>query len=154
MIIISIGAQMLYHRRRTGVWYAYPVSTASRGSGNLSGSLKTPLGRHRICARIGEDMPEFTAFVGREPIGIFDPDRDDPERDWILSRILWLEGCELGRNRRGPVDTRSRYIYIHGTHEEHRLGSAASHGCIRMANDDVVELFDHVRVGERVVIRC
>jgi len=153
MIIISIGKQRLYHRRETGVWFSYPVSTASRGAGNQRDSLQTPLGRHQICARIGEDMPEWTAFAGREPIAIFDSEYDDPQRDWILSRILWLDGIELGKNKRGAVDSKSRYIYIHGTHEEDRLGSPASHGCIRMANDDVIELFDLTHIGERVIIR-
>jgi len=153
MITISISEQRLYHRRETGVWHSYPVSTASRGSGNQRDSLQTPLGRHRICARVGEDMPEGTAFIGREPIGFFDPEHDDPGRDWILSRILWLDGMQLGTNKRGAVDTKSRYIYIHGTHEEDRLGSPASHGCIRMANDDVIELFDLTHIGEHVIIR-
>jgi len=153
MIIISVGEQKLYHRRKTGVWYCYPVSTANKGAGNKRGSLQTPLGRHRICKKIGEDMPELTAFIGREPAGFFDAEYDDSQRDWILSRILWLDGMELGRNRRGAVDTRSRYIYIHGTHEEDKLGRPASHGCIRMASDDVIELFDHASIGERVIIR-
>ncbi len=148
MIIISIAEQLLYHRRRTGVFYAYPVSTAIAGSGNINGSLKTPLGMHRICDRIGEGLPFFTAFVGRIPIGIYDPAHDDHGHDWILTRILWLEGMETGKNRRGCVDTRSRFIYIHGTHDEARIGMPASRGCIRMRNADMLELFEHAHIGE------
>jgi len=152
MIIISIAEQMLYHRRKTGVWHAYPVSTAIAGIGNVRGSLKTPAGTHRICARIGDNLPMYTVFVGRIPIDIYDPTHDDPSRDWILTRILWLEGMKTGINRRGHVDTKSRFIYIHGTHDEERIGTPASHGCIRMRNADVLELFDHAHTGETVRI--
>ncbi|TLS66689.1 L,D-transpeptidase [Mariprofundus erugo] len=154
MIQICVSEQMLYHRRRTGVWYSYPVSTAANGTGNRKNSLQTPLGRHRIEAKIGAGMPPLTAFRARKACGIFDPCRDDPKLDWILSRIIRLGGCETGRNRRGAVDTFSRYIYIHGTHDEERLGTPASHGCIRMANDDIIELFEHVALKEAVIIRA
>ncbi len=152
MIIISISGQMLYHRRKTGVCHTYPVSTASNGAGNLQGSFQTPLGKHRIAEKIGYGMPLLTAFNAREPFCIYNPETSDPDRDWILTRILWLEGCETGKNRRGPVDTHARYIYIHGTHEENKIGSPASHGCIRMRNEDILELFANVVVGERVCI--
>jgi len=152
MIIVSVSEQRLYHRRATGVWHTYPVSTAAKGTGNRRGSYQTPLGRHRIARKIGAGLPMDTAFVGRRPVGVYDPD-GDTGRDWILTRILWLDGMDTGRNRRGPVDTRSRYIYIHGTHEEERIGSPASHGCIRMRNRDILELFMHCREGERVHIR-
>jgi len=152
VIIVSIAEQLLYHRRRTGVFYTYPVSTAGAGSGNDSGSLKTPLGIHRICARIGEDLPLFTAFSGRFPAGIYNPACDDHSHDWILTRILWLEGTETGKNRRGRVDTKSRFIYIHGTHDEDRIGTPASHGCIRMRNTDMLEVFEHAHTGEIVRI--
>jgi lipoprotein-anchoring transpeptidase ErfK/SrfK len=152
MIIISISGQMLYHRRKTGVCHTYPVSTASNGAGNLQGSFQTPLGKHRIAEKIGYGMPLLTAFNAREPFCIYNPETSDPDQDWILTRILWLEGCETGKNRRGPVDTHARYIYIHGTHEENKIGSPASHGCIRMRNEDILELFANVVVGERVCI--
>ena len=152
MIIISIAEQKLYHHRKTGVCYSYPVSTASKGAGNQNGSLQTPIGQHRIADKIGADMPRLTAFKGRLAFCIYDPATNDPHQDWILSRILWLEGCETGINRRGQVDSHARYIYIHGTHEEQKIGTPASHGCIRMCNDDVVELFEHVEVGESVRI--
>lgn len=98
-------------------------------------------------------MPVYTAFRGRKSVGIFDPESDNPDRDWILSRILWLDGYEPGRNKRGHVDSKRRYIYIHGTHEEDKLGTPASHGCIRMANRDIMDMFEHTFVGERVLIR-
>ncbi len=152
MIWVSIREQRLWHRSAAGVWRAWPVSTASRGTGNRRNSLQTPLGEHRIHALIGEGLPPWTAFAGRRPVGIYRPDVDDPNRDWILTRILWLEGMQTGLNRRGTVDTKSRYIYIHGTHEEHLIGTPASHGCIRMRNADVLRLFGLVRPGERVRI--
>jgi len=152
MITISISAQMLYHRRKTGVNYAYPVSTAAAGAGNRQGSFQTPLGKHRIAEKIGDGWPLLTAFCGREPFCIYDPYTDDARRDWILSRILWLEGCDTGKNRRGSVDTHARYIYIHGTHAEDQIGTPASHGCIRMCNADILELFEFTVVGESVRI--
>ena len=133
----------------------YPVSTAANGPGEQSGSYCTPRGRHRVAEKIGADMPLGTAFKARVPTGeIWTPelDAENPGRDWILTRILWLEGLELGRNKGGNVDTHDRFIYIHGTHEEHRIGTPASHGCIRMRNADVAELFDLVKVGTEVRI--
>jgi L,D-transpeptidase YbiS len=133
----------------------YPVSTAANGPGEQSGSYCTPRGRHRIAEKIGAGAPLCAAFTSREPTGeIWTPelDAENPGRDWILTRILWLDGLEPGRNQGGTVDTHDRYIYIHGTHEEHRLGTPASHGCIRMKNADVAELFDLVKVGTEVRI--
>jgi len=153
MIKIVISEQKLYHRRKTGVVYAYPISTAINGVGNTQGSLQTPLGKHRIYAKIGDGLPKNTAFVGREPLGIFCEEIRGFGQDWILSRILWLEGLELGVNRGGQVDSCQRYIYIHGTDEEHLIGTPASHGCIRMRNDDVLDLFEHVQEAERVLIK-
>jgi len=153
MIIISVSEQLLHHRRVTGVWYSYPISTAVNGAGNREGSFQTPLGNHRIAERIGDGMPLLTAFRAREPFTIFDPETDDPNLDWILTRILWLTGCETGKNRRGKVDTKKRYIYIHGTHDEAAIGTPCSHGCIRMRNLDILELFDETHSGERVIIR-
>jgi lipoprotein-anchoring transpeptidase ErfK/SrfK len=133
----------------------YPVSTAVNGPGEENGSLRTPRGRHRIAEKIGAGMPLYSAFRARVPTGeIWTPELDaaNPGRDWILTRILWLEGLEAGKNRGGNVDTHDRYIYIHGTHEEHRIGTPASHGCIRMRNIDVAELFDLVQAGTEVRI--
>ncbi|OIO71498.1 MAG: L,D-transpeptidase [Zetaproteobacteria bacterium CG12_big_fil_rev_8_21_14_0_65_55_1124] len=153
MITVSITRQILIHRRPSGVCVQYPVSTAEKGCGNVRNSLQTPLGRHRIAAKIGEDFPVNTIFVARQPVGVFDATHDDAQKDWILSRILWLEGSQTGINRRGRVDTLSRYIYIHGTHRADLLGQPASHGCIRMRNEDVIDLFDHASEGEIVYIR-
>lgn len=98
-------------------------------------------------------MPVLTAFSAREPVTIYNSETDDPEQDWILSRILWLEGMQTGINKRGKVDTKSRYIYIHGTHKEDKIGSPASHGCIRMCNHDILELFNHAHEGEIVKLQ-
>lgn len=133
----------------------YPVSTAKNGAGELSGSFCTPRGKHRVRAKIGSGQPINTVFVGRRPSGeVYSPElgKSIPGRDWILSRILWLSGCEPGRNRLGPVDTMRRYIYIHGTADEVAIGSPASHGCVRMRNPDIMELFDLVPAGTPVEI--
>lgn len=133
----------------------YPVSTAANGLGEESGSYRTPRGRHRIAEKIGAGQPLFAVFRARVPTGeIWTPalDAECPGRDWILTRILWLEGLEPGRNAGGNVDSHARYIYIHGTSEEHRLGSPASHGCVRMANADVADLFALVEAGTEVRI--
>jgi len=153
MIRISITEQMLYHRNIAGVWHTYPVSTAKKGAGNQKESFQTPLGKHRICQKIGANAPIMTSFRARQPTGIYQKGVDDAHRDWILSRILWLTGTQTGINKRGAVDTYARYIYIHGTHEEERIGTPASHGCIRMRNDDVIHLFSHCDIGESVIIK-
>jgi lipoprotein-anchoring transpeptidase ErfK/SrfK len=111
--------------------------------------------RSRRAGRIGEGAPEGAVFVGRRATGeIFSAGlaSAEPDRDWILTRILWLRGLERGRNRLGAVDSMRRYIYIHGTPEETRIGSPASHGCVRMRNGDVIDLFDRVEIGTRVEI--
>lgn len=133
----------------------YPVSTAANGAGEQNGSHCTPRGRHRIAEKIGALAPLCSAFKSRQPTGeVWTPelDAEHPGRDWILTRILWLEGLEPGKNQGGTVDTHNRYIYIHGTNEEHKLGTPASHGCIRMRNADVAELFDLVKEGTEVRI--
>lgn len=155
-INIHIPAQQLMLLDDAGrVLRRYPVSTAAQGAGELSGSFCTPRGRHVIRARIGAGQPENTVFVGRRPSGeIYTPalGAQFPERDWILTRILWLSGCEPGFNRLGTCDTMRRYIYIHGTPDTVRLGVPASHGCIRMHNADLIELFDLVSAGTAVEI--
>ncbi|GHT97805.1 L,D-transpeptidase [Betaproteobacteria bacterium] len=123
----------------------YPVSTATEGAGEAEGSHQTPRGRHIIRAKIGAGSPLYTVFSGRRPTGErWSPELEAThmERDWILTRILWLSGCEPGKNRLGSVDTMRRYIYIHGCSETAPLGEPHSHGCIRMKNRDIVELFD------------
>lgn len=133
----------------------YRISSALNGAGERMGSECTPRGLHRVRAKIGHGQPPGAVFVGRRPTGeIFSQELQQqfPKRDWILSRILWLGGLEPGKNRYGQCDTQARYIYIHGTHEEERLGQAVSHGCIRMANLDVMELFEWVTPGTEVEI--
>lgn len=134
---------------------SFPVSTAARGPGERQGSGCTPRGQHVIRARIGAGQPLDAVFVGRRPSGeIWSAElaRAHPERDWILTRILWLSGCEPGRNRLGQVDSMRRYIYIHGTPSCEPMGVPRSHGCIRMRSADLLELFERVSVGTRVDI--
>ena len=123
------------------------VSTAKNGAGEKSGSFCTPRGGHLVRAKIGAGQPENTVFVRRRPTGeLWTPDLHAryPGRDWILTRILWLSGCEPGRNRLGEVDTMRRYIYIHGSPDIAEMGRPGSIGCIRMRNRDIVELFELV----------
>ena len=140
-----------------GVKARYPVSTAANGPGCQKDSGCTPLGHHIIRAKIGAGMPLSTVFVGRRPTGeILTPElaAQFPERDWILTRILWLSGTEIGSNRLGNVDTMQRYIYIHGTPDTEPMGQPCSHGCVRMRNQDVMALFELVKVGTPVYIRA
>lgn len=133
----------------------YAVSTAVNGAGEENGSGCTPMGRHFIRAKIGDKLPANTVFRARRPTGeIYTPElaAKHPDRDWILSRILWLCGLEPGKNRGFGVDTFRRFIYIHGTPDTEPMGLALSHGCIRMRNDDVIELFDRVHPGMLVII--
>ncbi len=125
----------------------YPVSTAAKGAGEASGSYCTPRGRHIVRAKIGGDQAINSVFVGRRPTGeiyTLELGQIEPNRDWILSRILWLSGKEPGFNRLGNCDTMRRYIYIHGTPDEGFEQAPRSHGCIRMRNAELVELFEQV----------
>jgi lipoprotein-anchoring transpeptidase ErfK/SrfK len=134
---------------------SYPVSTAKNGMGERRGSECTPRGWHRVRAKIGSGFPPNTVFVGRRPTGEtynMALAEQYPDRDWILTRILWLGGLEPGLNRYGDVDTCWRYIYIHGTPDEDRIGSPVSHGCIRMKNADILDLFERVEAGVWVSI--
>ena len=155
-IKVSIANQRLELLDQAGqVLRGYPVSTALNGAGELTGSNCTPRGRHVIRAKIGAGCPENAVFVGRRPTGeIYTPEMGEkfPERDWILTRILWLSGCESGFNRSGNVDTMRRYIYIHGTPDSEPIGLAKSHGCIRMRNAALLELFELVSAGTQVEI--
>jgi len=154
-IRISLAAQTLTLERSGRALKTYVVSTSKHGAGETGGSFKTPRGRHVIRAKIGAGAPLNGVFRGRRATGeIYTAElaRANPDRDWILTRILWLSGTEIGRNRLGPVDTMRRYIYIHGTPDSEPLGSPSSIGCIRMANSDIVELFDSVAAGTIVDI--
>ncbi|OGV76123.1 MAG: peptidase [Methylotenera sp. RIFCSPLOWO2_02_FULL_45_14] len=138
-----------------GVKAVYSISTAANGTGCEKNSGCTPLGEHIIRAKIGAGAAPNTVFVGRRPTGeICTPElmAAFPNRDWILTRILWLSGTELGKNRLGNVDSMQRYIYIHGTPDSAEMGKIGSHGCIRMRNADVMALFDLVDVGTAVDI--
>jgi hypothetical protein len=133
----------------------YPVSTGAAGAGEVQGSGCTPRGLHRVRLRIGGGCPVGTVFVGRRPTGeVFGPHLAArfPGRDWILTRILWLTGLESGRNRGGDLDTLRRFIYIHGCPDSEPLGVPCSHGCIRMRNADLIELFDFTPAGTLVDI--
>lgn len=147
-LLVSVGRQVMQLVDDAGrVIREYPVSTALAGVGETFGSFRTPRGRHRIRAKVGAGLPENTVFVRRRPTGeIWTPELGQafPDRDWILTRILWLSGCEPGANRLGCVDTMRRYIYIHGSPDSAQMGVPGSHGCIRMRNADIVELFDRV----------
>ncbi len=133
----------------------YPVSTAANGAGEERNSFCTPRGRHIVRAKIGAGLPLNSVFVARRPTGeIYSPELGAtlPERDWILTRILWLSGKEPGYNRLGSCDSMRRYIYIHGTPDETFAQAPRSHGCIRMRNRDLAELFDQVPVHTAVQI--
>ncbi len=150
MIRVSVKDQSLSLIEQGQVLRSYSVSTAKNGVGEEEGSGKTPRGRHIVRAKIGDGQPINAVFVGRRPTGeVFSQQLAEtfPERDWILSRILWLSGCEVGKNRLGNKDSMRRYIYIHGTPDSEPMGTPLSHGCIRMRNHDVIELFDLVSVG-------
>lgn len=155
-IRISIADQVLMLLDDAGsLIRSYPVSTAYNGAGEQCGSQCTPRGQHRVRAKIGADQAENTIFVGRRPTGEVYSDELGaafPDRDWILTRILWLSGCEPGFNRLGSVDSMRRYIYIHGCPDSKPMGTPLSHGCIRMHNADIVDLFDRVPVYTPVEI--
>ncbi len=147
-IQISIRRQTLTLSDDSGqVLRCYPVSTAKNGPGEVAGSFCTPRGRHLIRAKIGAGEAVNTVFAARRSTGeIYGQELAErfPQRDWILTRILWLSGCEPGRNRLGRVDTMRRYVYIHGSPDTTPMGRPGSIGCIRMRNADMVELFDLV----------
>jgi len=146
-IHLSIARQELTLFDDDGKLISYPVSTAERGVGEERGSYRTPRGKHIIRAKIGAGRAANSVFVARRPTGeIYTPELGQtfPERDWILTRILWLSGCEPAFNRLGCVDTMRRYIYIHGSPDSVIMGKPGSHGCIRMRNADIVDLFDRV----------
>ena len=167
-LLVDVSRQMLLLIEATTVTRSYAISTAAAGIDAQQGSGGTPPGVHRIDRKIGAGLPEGTVFDSREPTGeVYDAagesddqvdGRQDDERaaengrDLILTRILTLAGLEAGVNRGGGVDSLARYIYLHGTNQEDRVGQPVSHGCIRLTNRDVVDLFDHVEPGDPVVI--
>jgi len=161
VLIISIAEQKLYLIKSQKLKNSYSISSAEAGIGNKSGSYQTPLGTHRISEKFGENALISSIFKARKNTHTVAEILNNPNTkskdDNITSRILWLDGLEEGSNKGldkdgNNVDSHSRYIYIHGTDEEGRLGKAASHGCIRMANNDVIELFNEVQIGCLVII--
>lgn len=154
-IHISISQQTLTLFKYHTALHTYPISSSINGTGNQENSGCTPLGAHRIKLKIGEDCPINSVFVGRRATGeIYTPAlaKNHPERDWILSRILWLQGSELDLNRGKNIDSLKRYIYIHGTPDTEPMGIPKSCGCIRMRNHDIIELFTQVQNGTTVSI--
>jgi len=155
-ILINIAEQRLELRDGSGKpLHSYAVSTAKNGVGERNGSFCTPRGHHIVRARIGSGLPVNTVLVGRRPTGESYTPRlgaQFPGRDWILTRILWLSGCQPGFNRLGAVDTMRRYIYIHGSPDSVEMGVPGSIGCIRMRNSDIIEIFDLVEAGTPVEI--
>ena len=153
-IHIDLARQRLELRADAGqLLLTAPVSTAAAGLGEQMGSYRTPRGHHRVRAKIGAGAPVGAVFVGRRWTGeVYSPElaAAHPGRDWILTRILWLCGCEVGRNRLGTVDTQRRYIYIHGTPDSTALGVPGSKGCVRMGNADLLRLFDLTPPGTPV----
>ena len=154
-IEIDIATQVLDLFEDQKLRKRYLISSGARGVGERNGSFQAPRGKHVIRARIGNGAQVDTVFVGRRPSGEhYTPElrEEHPGRDWILTRILWLSGTEPGRNRLGDRYTMRRYIYIHGSPDDVTMGEPGSHGCIRMTNTDVIELFDQVEVGTPVEI--
>ena len=152
-ISISIIHQKLYLKTDT-LEREYTIATSQHGPGEEKNSFCTPRGKHLIRAKIGAGQPRGEIFKGRRPTGtIFSADTNDLEGgDWILTRILWLSGTEIGKNRLGNVDSMQRYIYSHGVPDELILGIPGSKGCINMSNNDIEEVFDLVDIGTPVVI--
>ena len=151
-LVVSIGTQRLGLFRDGALAADWPVSTSRFGVGSQLNSYRTPLGLHRVAEKIGAGMPLNTVFKGRKPVPPASVPRPPATGDLIMARILWLDGCERGLNRGGDMDSHDRYIYIHGTAHEDRIGTPDSHGCVRMRNADIAALFDLVEVGTPVFI--
>ncbi|MAU35984.1 MAG: hypothetical protein CMD14_01260 [Flavobacteriales bacterium] len=155
LIFVSIEKQKLYHIKNNKIINTFIISSSKYGTGSKENSNKTPLGLHKIEEKHGENTPTNGKMIGRVFYGeiakIFN-DKTQSKTDDITSRILWLSGLEKGKNKGNQIDSYKRYIYIHGTSEEGRLGSPASHGCIRMKNKDVIDLYKTVEVGTLVLI--
>ena len=154
-IDINIAEQVLRLYDGDTLLFSASVSTAKNGAGEMNASECTPRGEHEIHEMIGEGCEEGSVFIGREATGEVYSEllaEQHPDRDWILSRIIWLTGCEQGLNKGGDVDSKNRYIYIHGTPDSEPMGIPLSHGCIRMRNHDVVDLYDQLETGLPVMI--
>jgi L,D-transpeptidase YbiS len=155
LLKVSIVKQIMQVFDNDNLIKEYSISTAKNGAGELFGSEKTPRGWHIIRAKVGENAEENTVFVQRRPTGeVYTPKLKEsfPNRDWILTRIFWLSGLEVGKNRLGELDTMRRYIYIHGTPDEVPMGTPGSRGCIRMRNRELIELFKMIPVKTKILI--
>ncbi len=151
-IIVEVATQQLLLYDGKKLVETFSISTAKEGVNAHKNTDGTPLGLHVICQKIGAGALPNTIFVGRKPLPDLYDEKNPPSEDPILARILWLSGGEMGKNQGGDVDTKSRYIYIHGTPDKNPMGVPLSHGCVRMRNADVVRLFDLVEVGTPVNI--
>jgi hypothetical protein len=153
LLYVSVHRQLLFHVKDGVLVAEYPIATASNGLGTLRDTYRTPTGLHRISEKIGEEVPPFGILKDRQFTGaLADPEFAGSDRDWITSRILWLEGLEPGHNQGGDHDSHDRFIYIHGTANERSIGMPSSRGCIRMRNADVIDLFERVPVGTVVLV--
>lgn len=155
ILVVSLEEQCMYVLKGDSVHKEYHISGAALGAGNNSGSNQTPLGLHRIKERYGEEVPLGGILKSRQftgEVATIYTDSVDVEEDYVTTRIMWLEGMEPGVNKGGNVDSYNRYIYIHGTPEEGLIGQPASHGCIRMYNKEVIELFEASTVGDLILI--
>ncbi|MGD9591217.1 MAG: L,D-transpeptidase family protein [Candidatus Berkiella sp.] len=154
-LLVDTAAQELMFKQNGKISKSYSISTAQNGVGEKKGSFQTPRGWHYIRAKIGQGLPINTIFTARRACGEFTPQLEEtyPDKDWILSRILWLSGLEFGKNRLGDCDTMQRFIYIHGCPDSKPMGVALSHGCIRMRNQDIIALFDAIPIGMKVFIQ-
>ena len=155
IIFVSIKKQRLYHIKNDTIIEEYIISSSAYGTGSESGSNKTPLGLHKVSKKYGEKTPINGRMVGRVfygEIATIYKDRSKSKTDDVTTRILWLKGLEKGGNKGKGIDSFKRYIYIHGTSEEGLLGTPASHGCIRMKNKDVIDLYKIIEVGTLVLI--
>lgn len=152
LLVIDLSSQLLSLVTQGVFIRSYQVSTSKRGAGCRVDSGCTPLGWHRIKDKIGDREPAGSVFVGRQVQGIADQLCSDDEDDLITSRILWLDGLQPGLNQGGEVDSCLRYIYIHGTAQEHLIGKAVSHGCVRMRNSEIITLFNQVQENNLVLI--
>jgi lipoprotein-anchoring transpeptidase ErfK/SrfK len=156
-IVVSIDQQKLWHFQGQGC-ETYVVSTARAGRGCVQDSQQTPTGLHQVCEKFGEGAPVGMVFKARQATGMLAAEWPTPEDNLITSRILWLDGLEVGHNQGSDVhgrvvDTRRRFVYIHGTNQADKLGRPNSHGCVLLSDDDVIRLFARVPVGTKVLIR-
>ena len=155
VLFVSLKEQKMYHLKQGKLLSEYIISSSAYGIGSKAGSNKTPLGLHKVKQKFGEKTPINGRMIARvfygQIVTIY-TDNTKSKTDDVCSRILWLDGMEEGLNKGDGIDSYSRYIYIHGTSEEGRLGKPASHGCIRMKNKDIIELYDKVKIGTLVLI--